>query len=103
VLLDFLLALQFLSVVPEFLQLSFFLLAFEVGLTLCFLGHVQLMFEAALHLLSCLTLTLKCAIFFLQLRHLSPQFLASSLRAVMQQFGFCYLGGEFVQNFLILH
>lgn len=102
-LLDLFVPLQLLPATAEILQLLFFILAAEISLSLCFLGHLQLALETALHLLGSLTLTMDGRVLFLELGRLAPQLLTGGLSTVVQDFCLCDLGCELVEDFLVLH
>lgn len=102
-LLDLSISLELFAATAEILQLFFFILAAEVRLCLCFLGHLELVLEAALHLLRCLPLAVDGGVLFLELGHLASQFLTGGLSTVVQDFCLCDFGCELVEDFFVLH
>ena len=102
-LLNLLFPLELLPVLPELLKLSLLPFAFITSFVLRFLSHLELMLETIFHFLCCLSLTLDGGILFFELITLPPQFLASGLSVVVQNFGLGYLGCKLVEDLLILH
>lgn len=103
VLLDLLLALQLLPVLAQLLQLRLLAPALRRRLLLGVLRVRQLVLEAPLHVLCGLALAADRVVLLLQLPGLPAEFLAGGLRAVVQQLRLCDLGGELVQDHLVLH
>ena len=102
-LLDLFLSFEFLSVLPEILELIFLSFALSIGIILSFLSHIELMLETVFHFFSCFPLTFDGGILFLELVDLSPQFLASRLSIIVKDLCFGDLSCKLVEDLLILH
>ena len=102
-LLNLFLSFEFLSVLPEILELILLSFALSIGIILSFLSHIKLMLETVFHFFSCFPLTFDGGILFLELVDLSPQFLTSRLSIIVKDLSLGDLSSKLVEDLLILH